>query len=282
MSTSPYKNKFFQGATLVPKPLVFFQVEKKNNDDLIISSDSDIISRAKKNWRYFFQNKEIEEVFRYKTFLNKDLVPFIVKKFRFVFLPVNDKFEFDIHYLRQKPKAFRFYNEMNEIYQKRKKETSKINTLFANLNYLNKLIKQFGNKDYLIVYNASGSNLKAAVVQNRKKKIIVSSENYYFTTESKEEAYYLAGILNSPGFTKSVRLIKSSRYIHKRPFLFPIPLYNENNETHRKIAKKALKCETIVQDLFFNNPNINAGKVKIIINQKLQIINKLVEQSIFN
>ena len=76
MSTSPYKNKFFQGATLVPKPLVFFQVEKKNNDDLIISSDSDIISRAKKNWRYFFQNKEIEEVLVIKTFLNNFFLPF--------------------------------------------------------------------------------------------------------------------------------------------------------------------------------------------------------------
>ncbi|MHA1490226.1 MAG: Eco57I restriction-modification methylase domain-containing protein [Promethearchaeota archaeon] len=282
MSTSPYKKKFSQGATLVPRNLVFFEVVKKKDDYLVISSNSDIMSRAKKNWRYYFQNKEIEEIFRYKTFLNKDLIPFIVKKFRFVFLPINDKFEFDIHYLKQKPKAFRFYNEMNEIYQKRKKNTSKINTLFANLNYWNKLIKQFGNKEYLIVYNASGSNLKAAVIQNLKRKIVVGSENYYFATESKEEAYYLAGILNSPGFAKNVRLIKSSRHIHKRPFLFSIPLYDENNEIHGKIAKKAVKCETIVQDLFFNNPNINTGKVKIIINQKLQIINKLVEQIIFN
>ena len=282
VSYSQYKDKFFQGATLVPRTLVFFQIDKRENSNLSISTDPDIISRAKKNWRFSFQSKEIEENFRFKTFLNKYLIPFYLKSFKNVFLPITNDFQFNNDYLKQFPKAMKFYNEMNEIYKKNKKSTSSIYTLFSNLNYWNKLTKQYTNKSYLIIYNASGSNLKAAVIENLKKNIIVGSENYYYSTDSKEEAYYLSGILNAPIFTKNIKMIMSSRHIHKRPFSFPIPLYDKNNELHYTLAKIALKCESIVHDLFIKNPKINSEKIKIIVNQKLQILNDITKKIVFN
>jgi len=281
VSYSPYRSKFFQGATLVPRSLIFFQIEKKDDNKLVISSDPDIMSRAKKNWRYYFQNKEVERNFHFKTFLNKDLIPFFLKISRNVFLPVNENFEFSMEHLQEYPKALNFYNEMNGIYKDKKKATSDILTLFSNLNYWNKLTKQSKNLTYLVIYNASGAKLKAAVINNSKKNIIIGSENYYYSTDSKEEVYYLAGILNSLIFSKNIKLIKSSRHIHKRPFSFPIPLYDENNEDHKTLAKKAIKCETIAQDLFMKNPNINSEKVRTIINQKLLRINDLVEKVVF-
>ncbi len=282
VSYSQYKDKFFQGATLVPRTLVFFQIDKRENSNLSISTDPDVISRAKKNWRFSFHSKEIEEDFRFKTFLNKHLIPFYLKSFKNVFLPINKDFQFNNDYLKQFPKAMKFYNEMNDIYKKNKKSTSNINTLFSNLNYWNKLTKQAINKSYLIVYNASGSKLKAAVIENLKKNLIVGSENYYYSTDSKEEAYYLSGIINSPIFTKNIKMIMSSRHIHKRPFSFPIPLYDESNELHYTLAKIALKCESIVHDLFIKNPKINSEKIKIIVNQKLQILNDITKKIVFN
>ncbi|HEY0088852.1 MAG TPA: DNA methyltransferase, partial [Candidatus Lokiarchaeia archaeon] len=166
ISASNYKNKFYQGATLVPRTLVFFSIDKKDNDLLLISSDNDILLRAKKNWQYTFTNKEIEKVFRYKTFLNKDLIPFFLKKTRNVFLPIDSNYTFNIEYLKQFTKALDYYNNANEIYQQKKKNTSDIDNLFSNLNYWNKLTKQAKNKKYLVIYNASGSNIKAAVISN--------------------------------------------------------------------------------------------------------------------
>ena len=96
-----------------------------------------------------------------------------------------------------------------------------------------------------------------------------------------DEAYYLSAILNSPTLSRNIKLIKSSRHIHKRPFLFPIPFYDETNKLHNLLAKKAMECETIVQDLFLKNPKINAEKVKQLINQELNFINDKVEQIIF-
>ena len=281
ISGSDYKNKFYQGATLVPRTLVFFSIDKKDKDIVLISSDNDILLRAKKNWQYTFTNKEIEKKFRYKTFLNKDLIPFYLKKIRNVFLPMDSNYTFNIEYLKQFPKALDYYNNVNEIYIKKKKNTSDIANLFSNLNYWNKLTKQAKNKNYLVIYNASGSNIKAAVINNNNKKIIIGSENYYYSTDSKDEAYYLAGILNSPILSKNIALIKSSRHIHKRPFSFPIPPFDGTNSLHHRIIHMAKRCESIARDVFAKNPNINSEKFRIIANHKLNFLNELVDAIVF-
>ena len=282
LQNSIYKKKFFQGATLVPRTLVFFKVIEKFDDVIKISTDPDIESRAKTQWKFTFQDREVEQRFQFKTYLNKDLIPFLLKHKKNIFLPVNEQLDFDLNFLQNYPKALFFYKEIDEFYQSHKKQTSSINTLFANLNYWNKLKKQEKNKAFIVVYNASGSNLKSAVINNKNQRIIIGSENYYYSTDSKNEAYYLTAILNAPNLTRHIKLIKSSRHIHKRPFVFPIPLYDKTNEIHKRLARKAIKCQTIVQDLFFKNPSINSEKVRIIINQKLLKIQKLTNQIIFN
>ncbi|MFX0179959.1 MAG: N-6 DNA methylase [Candidatus Hodarchaeota archaeon] len=281
LSFSKYKDLFFQGATLVPRTLVFFDINNENDENLTISSDSDILSRAKKNWIFKFQNKTIEKRFRFKTLLNMDLIPFYIKKFRNIFLPINETYEFDVNYLVKYTKAYEFYNKLNDIYQNKKKPTSKIETLFSNLNYWNKLSKQYYNKRFIVVYNASGSMIKAAVIDNYEKDIIIASENYYFSTDILNEAYYLSSVLNSPILTKNIKLIKSSRHIHKRPFSFPIPIYDNEDLLHRKIANKGKKSETLVQDLFYNNPKISPSKVRIFIKKKLEKLDLLTKEIVF-
>jgi len=281
LEESLYKQKFYQGATLVPRTLVFFNKDQKKDGYLIISSDLEILSRAKKQWEFSFKNKEIEERFQFKTFLNMDMLPFHLKHKKNVFLPINEYFDFDLESLKNYPKAFKFYTEMNALYQKNKKKTSKINSLFANLNYWNKLKKQAKNKHYIVIYNASGSNLKSAVINNQKQKLIIGSENYYYSTDLENEAYYLSAILNAPILSKYIKLVKSSRHIHKRPFMFPIPIFDKENLIHMKLAKKGKKYHTIVQDLFLNNPKIKSNKVRLIINNKLVKLDLLTKGIIF-
>ena len=73
----------------------------------MISSDSDILSRAKKNWIFKFQNQTIEKRFGFKTLLNMDLIPFYIKRFRNIFLPINENYEFDVSYLVKYAKAYK-------------------------------------------------------------------------------------------------------------------------------------------------------------------------------
>ena len=280
MNKSDYKSKFFQGATLVPRTLIFFEIANKNNNTLVIASDPDILTRSKKKWKYEFVNQEIESEFRFRTFLNIDLIPFYLKKKRNVFLPITRGLEFDIDYLKSFSKAYTFYNEMNQIYLTNKKESSKIDSLFSNLNYWNKISKQFKNKKYIVVYNASGSKLKATVIVNVKKNLVIGSDNYYYSTKSQEEAYYLSAILNTPELSRNIGIIKSSRHIHKRPFSFPIPLFDKINEDHIILAKKGKKYHYIVQDLVLNNPKITSEKVRTIINTKLAKLDDIFKRVI--
>ncbi|TXT60619.1 MAG: SAM-dependent methyltransferase [Promethearchaeota archaeon] len=279
---SPYKKEFKQGATLVPKSLVFFKIEKEKNDSLIISSDEDIISRGKKKWRIEFYEEEIEKLFRFATFLNRDMVPFYIKKYRDVFLPIKkEDFEFDLEHLKNNPYAYRFYSKMNTIYKEKKKETSDINDLFSNLNYWNKLTKQINNKDFLVVYNSSGSTIKSSVIDTTKERIVIGSQNYYYSTDSINEAYYLCAILNAPILSKYIRVIKSSRHIHKRPFSFPIPIYDEKNEAHKKLALTGKKSHSLVHDIVYNNKRIKSKKVRTLVFHKLKKIDVLTKKSLF-
>ena len=282
LSNSPYKAKFLQGATLVPKTFIFFIIKQNLKENLLIHSDPEILKRAKSKWKFKITNQKIEAKFAFRTFLNKDMVPFYIKQFRYIFLPVNNDLEFDPVLLNENPLAFRYYKQVNELYKKNKKETSKIETLFSNLNYWNKLTKQKKSRTFNVVYNASGSSLKAAVIDNSQERIIISSENYYFSTDSLNEAFYLSSLLNAPLLSKYIKIIKSSRHIHKRPFLFPIPLYNKENDLHQRIAKKAIKYQTIVQDLVANNLNISSEKVRMFIHQKLSKLDNLASEIIFN
>jgi hypothetical protein len=280
-SISPYKAKFFQGATLVPRSLVFFKTDEISDNFLEISSDTQMSKRSKTVWKYNFQKKFIERKFGFKSFLNKDLIPFFIKEFKNVFLPVNSSLKWDKNLLNDNPKAQSFYKEINNFYKKNKKTTSNIDTLFLNLNYWNKLTKQAKNRQYIVVYNASGSRVKSAVIDNEDIRIIICSENYYFSTNSLNEAHYLCAIFNSPVISKNIKLIKSSRHIHKRPFSFPIPLYDIDNDSHRKLAKKSVKYHSIVQDLVYNNRNITSEKVRTFIHPKLVKLDILTKKVVF-
>ena len=280
---SVYKNQFWQGATLVPRSLIFFEIDKKEGNFYTIKPDLDVISRAKKEWKIPFNETKIEKKFRFITFLNKDLTPFCIKRFRNVFLPINrDDYQYDLHALQENPLSSKFYKKQDEVYNLHKKTTSSINTLFENLNYWNKLTKQSRNKIFVVVYNASGSNLKSAVILNTKKNFVIGSENYYFSTSSQYEAYYLSAILNSPVLSKNIKLIKSSRHIHKRPFSFAIPRYDDTNSIHRSLGIKAKKYHTVVKDLVLNNPNISTEKIRTFIHPKLNKLDLLVNEIVFN
>ncbi|MCK4239636.1 MAG: hypothetical protein KAX33_10965, partial [Candidatus Lokiarchaeota archaeon] len=110
--------------------------------------------------------------------------------------------------------------------------------------------------------------------------IIICSENYYFSTNNKEEAYYLTSILNAPILSENIKIVKSSRHIHKRPFDFPIPKFDPNNSNHQKLSKIGMKAEKKVNVIVQKDEKISVIKVKEKISNILDEINKIVQKII--
>jgi hypothetical protein len=139
------------------------------------------------------------------------------------------------------------------------KASSKM-SIWHNLNYNNKLLKQFENRNNekdkkLVVYNTSGKTIRSAVIDNLN---LIVDYTAYYSLLNENEAYYITGILNSSYLIKVLNKagILSERHITKKPFDLPFPNFDPNNELHNKIAELSKKLHLIAinSDQIENTP----------------------------
>lgn len=271
---SDYSNKFYQGASLVPRNLFFINIESKLGENLVeISPFMDFQSKFPWNKKPFNKTK-IELKYIFKVAKSTDLIPFCVLKTHNVFLPINND---DLNFYPEKLEKYAksHYQYINNYFKNNQKNGAKINDLWDQINHLNKLINSKQTGKIKVVFNAIGSIAKAAILNEFE---IIDTSLYYYTTDKLNEAYFLTAIINSPLITNSVKMFGSVgasgslRNIHKHPLDFPIPIYNQQNQLHREIAEHGKKMERLVEELIqnwiedhFKNSDSNKNKNKQII-----------------
>lgn len=105
--------------------------------------------------------------------------------------------------------------------------------LAAKLNYRKQLETQWP-PGLSVVYNKSGSNLRAAVAT-----AIVENKLYRVPVRSEEGGHYLCALLNAPALAFAYRFArKSSRDFDKTPLeKVPIPLFNPRDADHQRLAE---------------------------------------------
>ena len=116
------------------------------------------------------------------------------------------------------------------------------------LNYGNKLLSQ-RRYTYMVVYNTSGTRIRAAVVEN--KDIIVDYTAFYAYFDNKSEAYYICGILNSNYLITQLKNsgILSERHIVKKPFQINIPKFDEKNNFHNEIDNLSIDLHNLKEKM---------------------------------
>lgn len=285
LNESPYKTLFHKGADLNPRNLIFVKIEECNNHLVKINPDDRIFKRAKSPWRKReFKDELVERNYIFKVAKSTELVNFLIFDSYDVFLPINqENLKFD--YRTLEPNARKFYDKINEVYMRLKKETTKNNSLMENLNRWSKLSNERQKARIKVVYNNSGSILKAAVL---KGDLIITGDLSFYDSNSLEEAYYLSAILNSPILTEKIRIMKSSRHIFKLPFNLPIKKFDRVNENHQKLAKYGKMGEKQTRE-FFNfiksqkekiSKRKLEKKIKYQLNPLLSKINKIVNKEL--
>ncbi|MFX1314326.1 MAG: class I SAM-dependent DNA methyltransferase [Promethearchaeota archaeon] len=270
---SYYKSQFHKGADLNPRNLIFVKYKRINNALVKINPDERIFKRAKFPWnKNEFSNETVEKEYIFKVIKSTELVKFLVFNYYYVFLPLF-KNDLRFNYSSLSKNAKIFYDKINQVYLKYKKETTMNNSLMDNLNRWSKLINKRQLSNIKVIYNNSGSVLNSAVVQG---DFIITGDLSFYSTKDLDEAYFLSAILNSEIYTKQIQIMKSSRHIFKIPFDLPIPKFDPFKENHQKLIELGKLGETIAKNTISkflrNNKNISKIKIQNILNKKLNFV----------
>jgi len=307
---SKYYDKVRDGATIVPRSLWF--VEFKAHPTLgidaskpLVKSSGELLRIAKDPWNVEIEGN-VEADFIYATLLGEDLVPFGYVKLRPVVLPIrplSSSYELlDVDGLRNRGYVCMsdWLEKAQEIWRERATRRSLDNypRVISWLNYMGKLTGQNPSKRYVVLYNASGKNVVSCVIDKtslpaftilkteiRSKGFIVDCKSFFYETDDEMEAHYLAAILNSNVVNEAIKPLQSrglfgERDIHKRPFMLPIPKFNENDPLHVKLAELSKECHAKVASIKFTKKS-TAGlrkEVRKSIEKEIIEIDKLVSQ----
>ncbi|MFX1355281.1 MAG: hypothetical protein ACFFGP_15110, partial [Promethearchaeota archaeon] len=229
--------------------LIFVRCKNYKDSLVKINPEEKIFKRAKAPWNKIeFTNEIIESQYIFKVVKSTELVKFFIYDSYQVFLPISKK-DLSFNYQELSENAKRFYEKINRIYLKYKKDTTKNNSLMDNLNRWSKLITNRQKAKIKVIYNNSGAVLNSAVIQG---DYLITGDLCFYDTQTLEEAYYLSAILNSPLINKQVKIKKSSRHIFKIPLDNPIKKFNTDNENHRILANLGKKGQIISERIYKN------------------------------
>jgi hypothetical protein len=272
-----YYPRFKQGATLVPRNLVFVTSAQPDlaPDELahapIMMTDPDVDNEAKVPWKGLRHQGYIDDQFLYATLLSKNLVPFGIRKLHLVALPMVVQ---DGHFAPMSPAAMRdaitymrsadaWFDPVEKLWAGHKKETTK-ETLWQWLNYQSKITGQNANPGYLVMYNAAGTNLAASIFDTtlmppingvQTQHFILDHTAYWFRVAHLSEAHFLAALLNAPCVDAAIKIHQTrglfgARHIHRRPFeVCPIPEFDPRDADHARLAELSAAAHATVAAL---------------------------------
>ncbi len=302
---NPYKSKFKQGATIVPRAFYFIQVDMAyekgweegfdwNDRILNIKTSAEIQHDAKAPWKGISLGGRIESNFIFRTALSKSILPFALYKPGLVILPITvkvndfDKKEIILHSAKEllgdgNRYASRWFQNAENIWAINRTEKNSKYSSENYLNWQNKLTDQNLNAPYLVLYNASAKDANATVVIRKELDLefIVESVTYVFYTNDFREANYLAAILNSttPNLMMKdfqARGLFGARHVHKKILDIYYPKFDEKNKKHIRIAELSKSAHEAVSAFLKNiDPDrnlegIHLGKIRLDIKNHLR------------
>jgi len=298
---SHYYPKFLQGATIVPRCFWFVQRQADavtHNDTPHVETSNEAFDEAKDPWKVREKGR-IEHKYLFETLLGKGLLPFAAPQTETVFLPLRCR-RGDSHMLNSTHliesgdlHAAEWLRRFEKLWERDRQSAER--TLTEWLNYNQKLTNQNANAQIVVLYNASGTNLAAALYIVGQRKLgsfktcgfVAESVTYYYYPEARDEGNYLVSVLNSDVVNMLIKDFQpqglfGERHIHRRPFeVCAIPRFDSKNPIHAQLAKLGRECREEM-DQYVDKLEGRVGKlrqeVRSILKTQITKINRLVKQ----
>lgn len=277
---SPYLGRVYQGATLFPRNFWFVEPSKRalvqGKKPYVVTAD-DIDGRAKKPWKGRIVRGEVEPEFLYSTAIAEDLVPFAIRNFRLLVIPMLDGQMLNAEAAVNKGRVGlgEWMKKVERVWADLKRPNAE-DDIARRVDFQSNLTRQTPDAGYLVLHNASGSRLAATVVNCAKIReaggtatngFVVDSKMYHLQVKSLAEAHYLAALLNSATVDNAIKPFqtkgrfgagsgKGQRDIHRRPYeIVPIPKYDASADEHQELSDLGKRCRNLVAKMNLSGPD---------------------------
>jgi type I restriction-modification system DNA methylase subunit len=257
---NPYKSLFRQGATIVPRTFYFVDITQEMPHDfedrtISIRTSEAIQPDAKAPWKGITLEGQTESRFLFRTALAKSILPFALYKPDLVVLPVTIELNqhgekelklYSADDLRNEGYlcASKWFGNVEHIWELNRTAKSEKMTSNGRLNYQNGLTGQNFNAPYMVIYNGTGANANAVIVERGSFDLdfIVDYKSYVIYLENINEAFYISALLNSNVLNEGMKDFQSkglfgARDVSRKILDIYYPRYDENNPVHKELAE---------------------------------------------
>ncbi|MEV4990180.1 Eco57I restriction-modification methylase domain-containing protein [Pseudarthrobacter sp. LMD1-1-1.1] len=239
---SPYTDYARQGASLVPRFLIFVEPGATSALGGASGLTSVVSKRSQQEDKKYKElpglSGKVEDKFVRPVLLGQSIGDFrIVDPWNGV-LPIEDKRLMTKADIDAYSGLSKWWEQVAGVWTAHSGSTL---DMFGSMDYHGKLTAQLESSfPHRIVYTTSGSRLSAARVLD--KDAIVDTSLYWLPVKSAEEAHYIVAVLNAPSTTVGVEPYQpvgnnGTRHFHRMPFEYlNIEAFNPGNELHTRIA----------------------------------------------
>lgn len=253
--TSPWSERFRQGATIVPR-LLFF-VTRRAAGPLGMPAGKAAVrslqrSNDKKPWKDLPALEGVVETeFLRPVLLGESVLPYRIAETFEAVLPRDREGLMDgqSDRLDAYDGLADWWRRAEEIWEKHR--SSEKLTLTDRLDYQHTFEQQFPIQSERIVYNKSGMHLVAARVND--SRAVIDHKLYWATAATTAEAQYLCAVLNSATFTELVRPFmsygKDERDFDKHIWQLPVPLFAPADDLHKRLSARGAELEAAIAGL---------------------------------
>lgn len=242
--SSPYRKRFWQGASIVPRVLFFVDQQETGPLGLgggRVAVRSERSTTEKAPWKSLPDMEGVvEKEFVRPVLLGESVLPYRLLPPRKVVLPIEGNatlLDGEHPHLERYPDLTNWWRAVEKQWMDNR--SSERLTLSAQLDFRRKLSDQLPAAPLRVVYGKAGMHVSAALVD--EPNAIIDHKLYWGTVATRDEGLYLCAILNTPALTEIVRPLmsygKDERDIDKAVWQLPIPEFNPLNPGHRRLAE---------------------------------------------
>ncbi len=258
---SYYYTKFYRGAEILPQAFWLVEIQETelgyNAQKPYVKTQRSVLRTAKKPWNDFTFEGNIASKFLYEVMTCSYLFPFSHRTSFAVLpiLPTRSGFSLVKADLARGsyPLLAKWLEKAERLWTERRKQKKKFD-IYQWIDYNKKLTRQNPKKKYKVVYNETGKDVVASVIDMKKHKnrVILAKATIYYETDDKDEAFFLASFLNSPVVNRLIKPMQAKglwgeRGIEKKLLEIPFPRFNRKNRDHRRLTQLGLQASKKAQ-----------------------------------